>query len=110
LSQIEKQALCRISLIEIIIPSSVEALSLGCFSECKSLFSIIFESASRFLRIEKWAFCGTDLIEIILAHRSKSWAKVLSRLPITQFDYIWIWVATAGKEKGDRNREFCGRS
>jgi hypothetical protein len=66
LSRIEKFGFSGTGLIEIILPSSVEVLCESCFSECKSLFSVTFESGSRLSRIEKWAFYGTGLIEIIV--------------------------------------------
>jgi hypothetical protein len=34
-------------LVEIILPSSVEVLNEGCFTECESLSSVTFESSSR---------------------------------------------------------------
>jgi hypothetical protein len=37
----------------IIIPSSVEVLGKDCFSECGSLSSVIFESESKLLGIER---------------------------------------------------------
>jgi hypothetical protein len=52
--------------VEIIRPSSVEVLSERCFSECKSLSSVTFESGSKLSRIEKNAFAGTGLIDIII--------------------------------------------
>jgi hypothetical protein len=53
-------------LIEIIIPSSVEILGGWCFSECRLLSSVTFESGSKLSRIEQQAFNQTGLIEIIL--------------------------------------------
>jgi hypothetical protein len=66
LSRIEKQAFSQTGLIEIILPSSIEVLDEGCFSNCRSLSSVTFESGSRLSRIEKKAFSQTGLIEIIL--------------------------------------------
>jgi hypothetical protein len=66
LPRIDAMAFSGTGLIELILPASVEVLGDGCFSECKSLSSIIFESGSKLSRIEKWAFCQTGLIEIIL--------------------------------------------
>jgi hypothetical protein len=40
-------------LVEIILPASVEALGEECFSKCRSLSSVTFESVSRLLGIEK---------------------------------------------------------
>jgi hypothetical protein len=40
-------------LVEIVIPSSVEMLGERCFSGCRSLSSITFESGSRLSRIEE---------------------------------------------------------
>jgi hypothetical protein len=50
----------------IIIPKSVEVLCKECFSNCKSLTSITFESDSRLQRIEERAFAGTGLKSIIV--------------------------------------------
>jgi hypothetical protein len=55
-------------LISIVIPSSIEVLCKSCFSECKSLSSIIFESGSHLQGIEAYAFSMSDLISIILQH------------------------------------------
>jgi hypothetical protein len=46
--------------------SSVEVLGESCFSVCESLSSVTFESGSILSRIEKWAFTGTGLIQIII--------------------------------------------
>jgi hypothetical protein len=40
-------------LIEIILTASVEVLGENCFSECRSLISVTFESGSRFLGNER---------------------------------------------------------
>jgi hypothetical protein len=53
-------------LIEMIVPASIEFLGFECFSLCKSLSSIIFESGSRLSRIEARAFYETGLIEMIV--------------------------------------------
>jgi hypothetical protein len=66
LSRIENAAFRLTGLVEIIVPSSVEILGERCFSLCKSLSSVAFESGSRLSRIEKEAFDQTGLIEIIL--------------------------------------------
>jgi hypothetical protein len=51
------------------IPESVEGLGDLCFSECRSLSSVPFEAGSRLSRIDKRAFCGTSLTEILLPAR-----------------------------------------
>jgi hypothetical protein len=76
LSRIEKHAFIGTSLIEIILPSSVEVLNAGCFAECESLSSITFESGSRLQGIERevlyqarqicWNFAPTVAIVIRL--------------------------------------------
>jgi hypothetical protein len=43
----------------IVIPRGVETLGSQCFSSCKSLSSISFESNSQLKRIESSAFSGT---------------------------------------------------
>jgi hypothetical protein len=48
-------------LISVFIPSSVEVIGSGCFSWCKSLISIIFESGSGITRIEDDAFLYTPI-------------------------------------------------
>jgi hypothetical protein len=48
------------------LPASVEVLGEECFYECRSLSSITFESGSRLSGIEARAFCGTNLIEIVI--------------------------------------------
>jgi hypothetical protein len=53
LSRIERLAFKKTALVEIILPSSVEVLGKGCFSECGSLSSVRFESGSRLLGIER---------------------------------------------------------
>jgi hypothetical protein len=53
-------------LVEIIIPQSVEVLGEGCFADCSSLSSVIFEIGSRLSRIENEVFIGTGLVEIII--------------------------------------------
>jgi hypothetical protein len=54
LSRIEKRGFIGTGLVEIILPSSVEFLSVLCFLGCGSLSSVTFESGSRLSRIEKW--------------------------------------------------------
>jgi hypothetical protein len=53
-------------LLEIILPASVEMLGEKCFTWCKPLSSVRFESGSRLSRIENEAFRVTGLVEIIL--------------------------------------------
>jgi hypothetical protein len=48
------------------IPSSVAVLGSSCFSECKSLSSISFESNSRLMRIEWDAFSCSSLQSIVI--------------------------------------------
>jgi hypothetical protein len=52
LSRIEKEAFRETGLVEIILPSSVEFLGESCFSLCRSLSSVTFESGSILLGIE----------------------------------------------------------
>jgi hypothetical protein len=47
LSRIENKAFQGTGLVEIIIPASVEVLGYECFSQCKSLSDVTFESGSR---------------------------------------------------------------
>jgi hypothetical protein len=49
-------------LIEIIIPASIEFLGEKCFSDCKSLSSITFESGSKFQGIEREVLSRTGWI------------------------------------------------
>jgi hypothetical protein len=49
LSRIEKWAFQKTCLVEIILPTSVEVFGECCFSECRSLSSVTFESESRLL-------------------------------------------------------------
>jgi hypothetical protein len=58
-------AFSQTGLIEIILPASIEVLGEKCFSECRSLSSITFESGSRLSRIGKMAFLKTGLVEMI---------------------------------------------
>jgi hypothetical protein len=66
LSRIERWTFNETGLVEIIVPASIEFLGEGCFSDCRSLSSITFESGSRLSRIESWAFSQTGLVEIIV--------------------------------------------
>jgi hypothetical protein len=54
------------SLQSIIIPRSVELLCSSCFSHCKSLSSITFESNSWLTRIESSAFSNSSLQSLII--------------------------------------------
>jgi hypothetical protein len=60
------------SLIEIVIPSSIEVFGKSCFTQCRLLSSIAFESKSeselesKVSRIDNWAFRNTGLIEIAI--------------------------------------------
>jgi hypothetical protein len=54
LTQIEPEALYRSSFQSILIPRNIEILGSGCFSYCKSLSSIIFESNSRHELTQKY--------------------------------------------------------
>jgi hypothetical protein len=74
LSRIEAGAFFGTGLVEIILPSSGEIVGAECFSGCRSLYLVTFESGSRLSRIEAGAFFGTWLIEII----RPSSVKVLS--------------------------------
>jgi hypothetical protein len=53
LSRIENSAFIRTGLVEIIVPASVEVLGDGCFSYCRSLSSVTFESGSTLLGVER---------------------------------------------------------
>jgi hypothetical protein len=50
----------------VIIPSSIEILCKFCFSECKSLSSITFESGSHLQRIEESTFSLSGLTSIVI--------------------------------------------
>jgi hypothetical protein len=52
--------------LEIEIARTIEILGSHCFSECKSLSSITFESNSRLTRIESKAFYGSSLQSILI--------------------------------------------
>jgi hypothetical protein len=52
------------ALISIIVPKSVEVLCKECFSNCKSLTSVIFEFDSKLQRIEESAFAENSLTSI----------------------------------------------
>jgi hypothetical protein len=49
-----------------LIPRNVEILGSKCFSDCRSLSSIAFESNSRLTRIESNAFRGSSLQSILI--------------------------------------------
>jgi predicted metal-binding protein len=51
---------------DIEIGSEIEILGSSCFSECKSLSSISFESNSRLTRIERFAFSNSSLQSIVI--------------------------------------------
>jgi hypothetical protein len=53
-------------LTDVVIPSSVESLGRGCFSNCKSLSSVTFESPSKLVRIEACAFCWSRLTYLVI--------------------------------------------
>jgi hypothetical protein len=63
---IESSAFSYSSLQSILIPSSVEILGSSCFSQCRSLSSITFESNSRLIRIESEAFSYSSLQSIVI--------------------------------------------
>jgi hypothetical protein len=63
--EIQTEAFLGTDLTFVTFPSSVEVLGLKCFHEGRSLSSITFESELRLSRIEKYAFNGSGLIEII---------------------------------------------
>jgi hypothetical protein len=50
--------------IRVVIKSKIEIVSEFCFSNCRSLTSVTFESKSKFQRIEECAFHKSDLITI----------------------------------------------
>jgi hypothetical protein len=64
LIRIEAYAFFSSSLASIEIPSNVEILGSSCFSFCRLLSSISFESKSRLLRIEPSAFVSSSLESI----------------------------------------------
>jgi hypothetical protein len=49
-----------------LIPRNVEILESKCFSNCRSLSSITFESNSRLTRIESEVFCDSSLQSILI--------------------------------------------
>jgi hypothetical protein len=49
-----------------VIPSSVEEIGKGCFSQCTSLCEVIFEAGSSLRRIESNAFKGINVRRIII--------------------------------------------
>jgi hypothetical protein len=51
---------------EVEIPNNIEILGSRCFSSCKSLSSITFESNSRLTRIESKAFYESSLQSILI--------------------------------------------
>jgi hypothetical protein len=53
-------------LVEMTIPASVEVLGWNCFSDCKALFRVTFESGSRLSRIERRAFYQSSLVEVLI--------------------------------------------
>jgi hypothetical protein len=66
LTRIESRAFYDSSLQSILIPSNVEILGSKCFSNCKSLSSITFESNSRLTQIESEAFHQSSLQSILI--------------------------------------------
>jgi hypothetical protein len=64
LIRIESEAFSFSSLQSIEIPRNVEILGSSCFSSCKSLSSISFESNSRLIRIESNSFASSSLHSI----------------------------------------------
>jgi hypothetical protein len=77
LTRIESEAFYQSSLQSILIPSHVEILGSKCFSNCKSLSSITFESNSRltpslrFKVIPEDAFNFSDLISVVIPATSR---------------------------------------
>jgi hypothetical protein len=66
LTRIESEAFYESSLESIMIPNNVEILGPQCFSHCKSLSSITFESSSHLTRIESEAFSYSSLHSIMI--------------------------------------------
>jgi hypothetical protein len=66
LTRIESHAFLYSSLQSVLIPSTVQIIGSSCFSSCKSLSSISFESNSRLARIESKAFCESSLQSIVI--------------------------------------------
>jgi hypothetical protein len=76
------------------ISGEVAFLNRSRFSLCESLSSVIFESGSKLSLIDKWTFCETGLVEIIIP----SSVEVLDEycfyacksLPSVQFEWFDI--------------------
>jgi hypothetical protein len=66
LTRIESFAFSFSSLQSIVIPNNVEIVGSKCFSFCKSLSSITFESNSHLTRIESEAFYESSLQSIVI--------------------------------------------
>jgi predicted metal-binding protein len=66
LTGIESSAFSSSSLQSILIPRNVEILGSKCFSSCKQLSSITFESNSRLTGIEFEAFSSSSLQSIVI--------------------------------------------
>jgi hypothetical protein len=66
LQEIEEFAITGSGLTSIIIPASVEIFHKQCFSNCKSLTSIIFEPNSQLHRIQEFAFTFSRFTSIII--------------------------------------------
>jgi hypothetical protein len=64
--RIESEAFSFSSLQSIMIPRNVEILGSKCFSHCRSLSLIIFESNSHLTRIESKAFSCASLRSIVI--------------------------------------------
>jgi hypothetical protein len=64
--RIEEWTFCESGLSAIIFPSSVEVLEMGCFSECKFLESVTFESTSRLVEIAGAAFYHCGLSSLVI--------------------------------------------
>jgi predicted DsbA family dithiol-disulfide isomerase len=65
-SQKRRLIRCFSTLSTIVIPSGVEILCSECFSSCKSLETISFESPSSLKRIESYTFSSSSLRSIII--------------------------------------------
>jgi hypothetical protein len=65
MERIESQAFQKADLEIFAVSSSAEALGLACFSECRRLSSVGFESGSRLSRTEGPEFRETGLVEIV---------------------------------------------
>jgi hypothetical protein len=66
LKRIESNVFYGSSLHWIVIPRNTKILGYKCFSGCKSLSSISFQSDSQLKRIESQAFCETSLQSIVI--------------------------------------------